>query len=590
MQNENSTPPTGQRSKTASFFLGGFKRWLLLGPLAIILLWAVFYIGQPVFAFLWQYMPIWIFGSAMVAGLTFTRMSRGGKIATGIVGGAVVAGLLYSYGVTFAPFVAVSVVGAALLALAPRLPVVLSALTRVGLGVVGLWLILANTVPFIQQWQLADHVTRNTAMLDQFPVTIDDRVLPRATALEYALKSNDDRTKQVERVHIVWLPAGTPTTLDSTDDKTLAPVAQPRAVWQAPLGFNPEVTANKFWFSFWGSASGVIRVDGSEMNRKVDQKSGESAFFMFGAESWVTEGLFKLRHPLSKPAQKLYWQNKDGTWSLLVSYVTYKPTWTGTMIPVMSGVMEFGTHGSFVNHSPAAAKAKFSGATLYPTDLVNLYGAAYAKFRYGLADYFWSQKGLLDISEDRTTKDEYPNKNSHPYYQNFQNLGPQLVLPFEPFGDTADALTHVLLFDAVNGEIKGYNRHGGDTITGPRTGLQNLTEAAPELNWNMYAAVEPLVIHTADGRWYYKVSIIRDAPGHATVRIIVIDGKTLFPVAFDNVNDYRRYIETGKLPASFKAHKAAPAPQQPDGAPQQPDAAPSQPDTVPAQTVPAEKK
>jgi hypothetical protein len=585
MQNEKSTPPAGdQRSWAARFFLGGFKRWLLLGPLSLILLWVVFYIGQPVFAFLWQYMPIWIFGSAMVAGLTFTRMSRTGKVATGIFGGAVVAGLLYSYGATFAPFVAVSVVGAVLLALAPRLPVALSALTRVGLGLVGLWLIVANTVPFIQQWQLADHVTRSTTLLNQFPVTVDDRVLPRATALEYALKSNDDRTKQVERVHIVWLPKGTQTTLDSTDDKTLSPSSEPRAVWQAPLGFNPEVTANKFWYSFWGSASGVIRVDGSEMNRKVDQKSGENAFFMFGAESWVTDGLFKLRHPLSRPAQKVYWQNQDGSWSLLVSYVTYKPTWTGTMIPMMAGVMEFGTHGSFVNHSLKSAKEKFAGATLYPTDLVNMYGAAYAKFRYGLLDYYWSQKGLLDISEDHTTKDEYPNKNSHPYYQNFQQYGPQLVLPFEPFGDTADALTHVLLFDAVNGEIKGYDRRGGDTITGPRTGLQNLTEAAPELNWNMYAAVEPLIVHTPDGRWYYKVSIIRDAPGHATVRIIVIDGKSLFPVAFDNVNDFRRYIETGKLPASFSLHKAAPAAQQPDSVPQQ---APS-PEVTPE--IPAQKK
>jgi hypothetical protein len=577
--NDNSTPPTGNtRSKFSSFLLGGFKRWLLLGPLALILLWGVFYVGQPVFSFLWQYMPIWIFGSAMVAGLTFTRMSRSGKIATGIAGGAIAAGLLYSYGATFAPFVALSLTGAVLLALAPRLPGIVVNLSRVGLGLVGLWLILANTVPFIQQWQLADHVVNSTQMLEDFPTTIDDRVLPRATALEYALKSNDDRTKQVERVHIVWLPAGTESTLDSADDKTVKPTTGQRCVWQAPLGYNPEVTANKFWYSFWGSSSGVIRVDGSEMNRKVDQKSGENAYFMFGAESWVTEGLFKLRHPLSKMAQKVYWQKPDGSWSLLISYVTYKPTWTGTMIPVMNGVMEFGSYGGFTNHSPKAAKEKFSGATLFPTELVNVYGEAYAKFRYGLDDYFWAQKGLLDISEDKNTKDVYPNKNSHPYYQNFENYGPQLVLPFEPYGDTADALTHVLLFDAVNGQIKGYNRHGGETITGPRTGLQNLTEAAPELNWQMYAAVEPLVIHTKDGKWYYKVSIIRDAQGHATVRIIVVDGKSLFPVAFDNVRDFRRYIETGKLPEGFKgSHKAAPVPQ--------PDATPA-----PVPNLPTEKR
>lgn len=573
---DNKTPATGdQRSGISRFLFGGFKRWLLLGPLAVLLLWALFYVGQPLFAFLWAYMPIWVFGSAVAAGLTFNRLGKVGKIVTGIVGGAVSGALLFSYGTTFAPFVVASLVGAVLLALAPRLPVVVNAGTKALLGVAGLWLILVNTVPPIQQWQLAAHIVSNTEMMDDFPVTIEDRVLTRATALEYALKSNDDRTKQVERVGIVWLPAGTATTLDSSDEKTLNQSQDTRCVWQAPLKFNPDVTANKFWYSFWGSTHGIIRVDGSEMNRKVDQKSGESAFFMFGAESWVTEGLFKLRHPLSKRANHVYWQKPDGSWALLVSYVSYKPTWTGTMIPVYAGVMEFGPYGGFTNHSPAEAKRLFNGATLMPTDLVNEYGAAYAKFRYGLGDYFWSQKGLLDISEDTTTKDEYPNKNSHPYYQNFKNLGPQLVMPFEPFGDTADALTHVLLFDGASGAIKGYDRKGGDTITGPRTGLQNLTEAAPELNWQMYAAVEPLVIHTKDGKWFYKVSIIRDAQGHATVRIIVVDAQTLFPVAFNNVADFHRYIETGKLPEGFKSsHRAAPQ-------------TPGTPDVVP---VPAEKK
>jgi len=579
---ENQTPATGKpRSGLARVLLGGPKRWLLLGPLAIVLLWTAFYIGQPLFAFLWAYMPIWVFASAVAAGLTFTRLGKVGRIVTGIIGGVIAGALLFSYGATFAPFVVASVIGAVLLALAPRLPVLINAATKALLACAGLWLILVNTVPSIQQWQLATHIVSNTEMVENFPVTIEDRVLTRATALEYALKSNDDRTKQVERVGIIWLPPGTATTLDSSDDKTVIQAQDSRCVWQAPLKFNPDVTANKFWYSFWGSTHGVIRVDGSEMNRKVDQKSGENAFFMFGAESWVTEGLFKLRHPLSKPAQKVYWQKPDGSWALLVSYVTYRPTWTGTMIPVYSGVMEFGPYGGFTNHSAKVAKSLFGGATLMPPELVNTYGAAYAKFRFGLGDYFWSQKGLLDISEDTKTRDEYPNKNSHPYYQNFQQLGPQLVMPFEPFGDTADALTHVLLFDAASGEIKGYDRKGGDSITGPRTGLQNLTEAAPELNWQMYAAVEPLVIHTKDGKWYYKVSIIRDAQGHATVRIIVVDAQTLFPVAFDNVQDFRKYIETGKLPQGFKSNHRT-APQTPA-----PNITPAAPVETP---VPAEKK
>lgn len=563
---ENQTPqPVEKRSWAFSVLTGGWKRWLLIGPLALLLLGTVAFFAQPIVAFSWRWMTLIIYLAALTTGFTFTRMSTKLKVTAGIAGGITGVLLLLSYGIEFAPFVGICAAAATLPWLTNyiagvRILGVLAPLSKVALGAMAVWLLLANTVPAIQQWQLADYIVSHTDELQVFPVTIDDRVLPRATATEYSLKANEDRTKEVERVHILWLPKGTGTALD-TNDQTVLPSNEPRCVWQAPLKFNPNVTANKFWYSFWGSVEGVIRIDGSEIQMKADQTSGSGAYFMFGADSWVTSAIFKLRHPLSTPAQNVYWEKTDGSWVILKSYVSYKPTWTGTMIPVMGGVMEFGSHGAFVNHSPKEAKQLFNGATLFPPDLAREYSQAYAKFRFGLNDYFWNQKGLLEISEDENEKDVYPTKNAHPYYQNFEAFGPQLVMPFEPMGDTAHALTRVLLFDAVSGEIKGFTRKGGNTINAPRTGLLNLAEAAPELKWDQYASVEPLIIHTASGKWYYKVSVIKDGAGHSTVRVILVDAVTLRPIAFENVRDYQRFLKDGTEPAGFVPHSKPLAPE-----------------------------
>lgn len=551
MKDSNQTAP---RTKSALGLLtGGWKRWLLFGPLLLIAVLALTYFGQPVLAAAWRCMPVLLFVFACALALSCHKLTTRLKVAAGVVSALVGGYIFWSCGMMALPLIGMCAVSGLLL-LVPTGKSALRILSRGIVALVGAWLVAVNAVPAFTDYQLAMHIVRNAEELDQFPVTVNDRNLPRSTAFEYSIRANEDRTREVRRVHLAWLPAGTKTTIGSADGSP-QPLAKQHLVWQAPLRYNPEITANKFWNSFWGSVNGVIRVDGSDMKMRVDIKTGEDAYFMFGADSWVTDIIFRLRHPISTPAERIYWQKPDGSWVMLISYVTYKPTWTGTMIPVMDGVMEMGSYGGFSNHSPEAAREQFQGAALFPPELARKYGEAYSKFRLGLDDFFLWQQGLLEISEESRDGHQFPN--SLPYFQNTVEFGPQLILPFEPQGGNANALARVLLFDATSGKIRGFSRHGGQIVNGPRTALENVHEAAPELDWQQYEKVEPLTIHTADDRWFYQVSVINNSKGQATVRIIVVDAVLLTPVAFKRVEDVNRYIEKGVLPADFRSLNGA---------------------------------
>lgn len=414
------------------------------------------------------------------------------------------------------------------------------------------WLVVANTFPAVMQYELARHIQQTKTVLDQYPTTVPDRLLPRSTGFEYLIKANESRTKQIDRSHLVWMPVGTQSSFDG-DSQTVKASEKEYCVWQAPLKFNPNVTKNKYWFSFWGSVEGVIRIDCSDMRMHADVQSGKDAFFMFGADSWVTETIFRLRHPLSEMSQRVYWQKDDGSWSFIISSTTYKPTWSGVMIPVMGGAMEFGSYGTFTNYSPDQAKENFPGTTLFPPELALEYGDAYRLYRGGLQDILWDQEDLLEISQDPSESDKFPNQNSHPYYQNMAGIGPQLTLPFEPEGAQANALTTVLLFDAANGAISEFTRVGEPIVSGPRTALENVKDAAPDWEWMDYNKVEPMLIHTEDGRWYTQVGVVRK-DSNASVGVVVVNSVELNSEAFSSkeVEAYLRYIESGVEPESLQ--------------------------------------
>jgi len=418
-------------------------------------------------------------------------------------------------------------------------------------------LIHNNAMQYMLDSQIAAFVRGNAEELVEMPVTINNRNLPRATAVEYAKNANHERDKMPGRLHLVWLPEGTPTTLDD-------PVAAPkpadrrRCVWQAPLEYNPDVGLNRWFGSFWGWVSGVVRIDAERKDENRDTNSGANASFWFGANSWVTSYLFRLRHPFSEPAEKVYWQKDDGSWVILISYITYRPAWTGTMIPVMGGVMEIGPYGGFSNHSPEEAKERFPGAALFPAKLGRMYAEAYGTYRYGLWDRFVTQKGLLEVSEQPTAKDEYPYENSYPYYQDFEGIGPQLIAPMEPAGPNTFALVKVLYFDAVSGQMRIYTPRDHEHLNGPRRALDNADEALPHLDWPKYDIVEPMLVRTNDKHTYYVVTVISKGQSRNAVTYIVINAKGLESLPFNDLADVHEYTRTGKVPARLQSQNNGP--------------------------------
>lgn len=544
----------------------GFPIVLALGlALLVAILYGAIYAGQTALVFAWRLMPPVLLGSACLYGFFFAKIPKRCQIGLGVAFAAFIGYLFWTCGVIVTPLVVVSLIGGLLMwnkrtwaatdnngAGMRLLKCTVNYLPRALVMVAFLWLVAANTMTGIMEYELARHINQTKTVLNEHPVTVPDRVLSRATGYKYLTRANQVRTQRIEQSHLVWMPAGRQTALESAD-KTIARSEKVHCIWQAPLKYNNNVTRNKYWYSFWGSVAGVVRVDCSDMAMNADRQSGSDAFFMFGDDSWVTESIFRVAHPLSKISQRVYWQKEDGSWSFLISYTTYKPTWTGTMIPVMGGTMEFGSYGTFTNYSMDEARENFHGATLASPELALEYGNAYRKYRGGLKDVLWDQEDLLEISQNKHDKDVFPNQNSHPYFQNMDGIGPQLSLPFEPEGDASDALTTVLFFDASSFKISEYNHSGEPSVNGPRTMLVNVNDAAPDWDWQDYNIVEPLVIVTEDGQWYVQVGVISKDSSDA-VGVVVVNSVKTTSVAFrgGEIEAYRIYLKSGVVPKNLE--------------------------------------
>ena len=124
--------------------------------------------------------------------------------------------------------------------------------------------------------------------------------------------------------------------VDSNGKTTAQPHLVPTAtgpVWQSSRADNSPIGR------FFGSVNNVVAVDASDpYDIRVVQGVARCRAF-FGDHSWLLEGAFAARHPFSTIGEKVYAKQADGTCLLLVSYVSTRPTWFGSMIPYMAGVM-----------------------------------------------------------------------------------------------------------------------------------------------------------------------------------------------------------------------------------------------------------
>ncbi|MGD9683668.1 MAG: hypothetical protein AB7W16_21085 [Candidatus Obscuribacterales bacterium] len=395
---------------------------------------------------------------------------------------------------------------------------------KTGISVVTLAVLLTAGVTAVNftDWfvdsQIASYIapTRVSAM----PVSVNNRLLPRPTALHYAENSNTDNRLRVGRPHLLADPKGD------------------RMFWQVPLHYD-------VWYGrILGSTGGVARVNAGATGQQAETMPDSG--FLYGDESWVADVLFKWLHPFSEKAEVVYWQNDDGSWVILTSYVSYNPSWTGAMIPVVKGVMEIGQNGMVHNYSISEASVRYPGAALFPEKLGRRYAEAYAKYKHGLVNYWVYQKDLLMISEDTSLPDDETGGNHPPFFQEFQGMGLQLVAPMEPSGNSSSALTEVLFFDGITGKARSFSPTHVPPLNGPRQAFKNVHKADNQADWPDFAALEGKLV-TKDHNRYWLFTVIRkDGESHAFVMLVLVDGYTLDAYKFLSKDELDKFLENAK--------------------------------------------
>jgi hypothetical protein len=355
--------------------------------------------------------------------------------------------------------------------------------------------------------------------LSELPETINSRLLGRATALQYAGNANHDNRLRTGSPHL---------TASTSGDKV---------IWQVPLHYT-------VWYgTVLGSTGGLINIDAGQTSQKVD--SIDHSFFPFGDESWLTEAAFRLLHPLSKVGNVVYWRQDDGQWCILISYVSYKPTIAGAMIPYLAGVMQVNASGTVADHSVIEAAARFPGMPFYPAELARGYAEAYADYKLGVTNYLVTQKDLLRISEDPKLSDDDTAFNRLPYYQVFQGLGLELVVPLEPNGKADNtALKEILLFDGTTGKAMTYQVSNNPPVVGPKQALRNVVNADSQSDWDQFLPIESkLVVQGSKRYWLYTV-VNRTTYSH--VMLVLVDGFTLEAHKFISADELHDFLSASK--------------------------------------------
>lgn len=382
------------------------------------------------------------------------------------------------------------------------------------------WVVTANVSQTIIQWQMASSL--DPIAIDQLPNTRDNRIVVRSTAAKYVKNSITDNRLVGKQPHMV------------------REVGQDGKVvlwWQSPLAYD-------VWYGTpFGSVHSVVRVNAEEPNMNVDVAAGKNAFFLFGDESWVTELLFRIRHPFSERGETVYWQKENGEWSMLISSTTYRPTWTLTMVPTLSSVMEVGPHGFFSNYSREDAAVKFEGAALYPPALARSYAEAYATYHRGLLNPITSQLELFGISEPPTDTQK-AEANRFPYYQDFDKLGLELIIGLEPKGGS---LTRVLFFDAISGRASVYAVPDAMRINGPSKALANVHNADPSADWSQYEEAEPRLVNGKAGTFWLVTVVRGDPSSRAFVMLVAVDAYSLKAHRFGDVESFKTFLNTAPV-------------------------------------------
>ncbi len=402
----------------------------------------------------------------------------------------------------------------------------------VALWAFGFFSILANTSETLISVQMRHSI--QPGEMSELPFTVQNRMVPRTTAEYWIAGHNDAYRGDSETPHIQKIG----------DDLT----------WQSPVH-------DRRWYGrLLGSVDRVLRVNSGDTRDHAEHMPDSG--FVFGNDSWVLESTFKARHPFSELGEVSYFHNPDGSWSILASVVSTRPTWTGTMVPYVSGVLEVRQNGVVLDHSLNGAKAQFPGAVFYPVELMRKYADAYARWRpeSHLGPLSWlatlwqtkvMQEDVLEVAED--PKDH--GWNMQPYIQDIEGLGLQGVVTFEPLGNKAFALVEVLFFDAATGMPRSYVVPKGSGLNSPRYCVDNVRQSNPQIDWHHIKKVEPLLVNVRGGGTYFLITIVTDYPDnpnrknvHAYVTTVLVTVRGgIESIDLPNATAVRQFLEKLRL-------------------------------------------
>lgn len=460
-----------------------FRFYALISLVAVLSYLFVEPLIQPVLAEAWKYSPALFLGAIGVALLLYTinqiSLSRGDRTRLQAVG------------------------------------------STIAFALAGL-LIYLNSAAWSVESNMA-RVLRPTT-LDQLPVTVQDRMLPKVLADEYAKQGNRNNEMVAETSsHLLVTAEG-----------------KGHLSWQTAYRYDKGLS--HLPRILLGSIEKIVGLNAGVVDMDADLVSGGKARFLYGADSWVTRLVFRWLHPLSHEGQVSYYRNPDGKWVILLSYWTHTPTITGVSIPKMTGVMEISGNGLVRNYSPAVAAEKFEGAILYPTSLVRAYADAYARWHSGLYNVVISRSGIEEVSEDPVFSIAH---NPMPYVQRFEDIGLQEYIALEPQGNQSYALSRLMFFDTETGRASEYVPSEKVSYNGPRKAMINVVNSDPEVNWAHFDKVEPLLFTTRQGDIYFLVNAIREDENsgvHTKGFLVLVESVHLKPQKFKNAEEVRAFV------------------------------------------------
>lgn len=391
----------------------------------------------------------------------------------------------------------------------------------VAFGIAGFaWMSSANKD--MVEWSMAEAIAPET--IDKLPNSdlANFRLLPRSRATDYFGTANDDPTLSVSIPNMAPCDSGG------------------KPCWQA--SFHLKGKENGIWYNLlFDTVFHVATVDPTNIHKNSQKSEGLDGFFLAGPNSWVVKAAFVAHNPFSKQEEALYWKNKDGTWIMLIPYVSYRPTSIGVMVPYLAGVMSVNRFGLVNDMSPSTAKEKYPGMPFYPTWLARLYAEKIAEWNGGIWGKTVSHREELKVSEPDSTNN--PHFNKAPYVEVFNEIGWQEVIALEPNAESSKALVSLLFFDAATGYCRQYNVPTDVTLSGPDQASGNAKQSDWQADWGGHMKVEPRPLINK-GDIYYAVGILDTVNNeHPYLRSIIIDSKDMKPYAVLTHSDLVTLVE-----------------------------------------------